>query len=109
MQKYHKKPFYQCLNQMMSKGEKMRESYRDKKNRQARINKEKENKKERREVSDRRGEDRRKTHIIKDDEEYKVRRTNPQRRSGEDRRKIVKEEIKEEKEYEDVVYGRGIF
>ena len=84
----------------------MRQSYRDKRNRQARINKEKENNVERRANLDRRKEERRKPYNMDEQGEYRMRRFNKQRRR-EDRRQENSEFEKENKEYEDIIYGRN--
>ena len=93
----------------------MRESYRDKRNRQARINREKQtNFIERRSNQERRKIDRRNPQIDREDEEYRLRRFSPDRRVNPDRRKNINEtkefkteDKKEEKEYEDVIFGRN--
>lgn len=88
----------------------MRESYRDKRNRQARIAKEKENNFENRRKTQRRENERRKENRRFDG----LDRRTTQRRSGEDRRnsgrsfedRIQNEDI-EENTYDDVVAGRN--
>ncbi len=88
----------------------MRQSYRDKRNRQARINKEKEMKNERRTNSDRREDARRKPYKMDEQGEYRMRRFGEQRRKGERRTEKtvgVSSAHPEEKEYEDIVYGRN--
>lgn len=88
----------------------MRESYRDKRNRQARIAKEKENNFENRRKTQRRENERRKENRRFDG----LDRRTTQRRSGEDRRnsgrsfedRIQNEDI-EENAYDDVVAGRN--
>ena len=94
----------------------MRESYRDKKNRQARINKEKnERRGTDRRQNDRRKEERRKGERRKDNQPVEVERRIGERRSGEDRRvgdrrsgrdrRAEKEES--DSEYQDTIAGRN--
>lgn len=91
----------------------MRQSYRDKKNRQARINKEKEEQRSgidrrttQRRENERRGLDRRQIDRGEPDRRISDRR-NSDRRTGERRKQIDNNFESENKEYEDIVYGRN--
>ena len=91
----------------------MRQSYRDKKNRQARINKEKEEQRSgidrrtaQRRENERRGSDRRQIDRGEPDRRINDRR-NSDRRTEERRKQIDNNIDSEIKEYEDLVYGRN--
>lgn len=87
----------------------MRESYRDKKNRQTRLAKEKQANFEERRMAERRKSERRKEERRKENTKVDFERRKTNRRSGERRVEDRREEDKEFKEnsYEDVIAGRN--
>ena len=87
----------------------MRESYRDKKNRQTRLAKEKQARFEERRVAERRKGERRKDERRRENNKVNYERRNQNRRSGERRVEDRREEDRDFKEnsYEDVIAGRN--
>ena len=87
----------------------MRESYRDKKNRQTRLAKEKQASFEERRVAERRKGERRKDERRRENNKVNYERRNQNRRSGERRVEDRREEDRDFKEnsYEDVIAGRN--